>query len=346
MIPLRPRLLLSGLLALSGLLGATGCEEPPEVRTRQAFVLGTLVKITGAGVDGATFEEAAGAAFREMRTVHDALTPTRPDNLLGRFNRGAHRRWKPLEGPLEALLPRALSVQQASDNTFSPTLGRLISLWGFREPPFPDRPPASRPLASLLRSGAGDPALALRRQGVLAARLTRPGAALDLGGIAKGFAVDRAAAVLQERGVADALINAGGDMRALGRHGDRPWRIGIRSPRDKERVLAVLELAPGESVVTSGDYERTFRYQGTRYHHLLDPATGRPARTARQATVLGPRATEADAWSTALFVAGPEGLERLGPHQPGLVIDSRGRAHANAAMRRRLDWRSGKVDPP
>ncbi len=98
--------------------------------------------------------------------------------------------------------------------------------------------------------------------------------------------------------------------------------------------------------MTSGDYEQAFRHAGTRYHHLLDPATGRPARAARQATVLGPRATEADAWSTALFVAGPAGLDRLGPNQPGLVVDSRGRAHTNSAMRRRLDWRSREVAAP
>lgn len=333
------------LLGLAGVVLA-GCQASPEPRHEQAFVMGTLVEITAIGVSEETFTAAAGAAFRDMRAIHDALTPTASDNALAAFNRQATADWTALEGPLGPLVPRALSVQRASANAFNPHLGRLVGLWGFREPPFPDRPPASGAIDDLLAAGAGDRALALRRRGELEARLTRPGAGLDLGGIAKGFALDRAARILRQNGVSDALINAGGDLRALGRRGDRPWRIGIRNPRNRDAVMAVVALEPGEAIVTSGDYERTFRHDGRRYHHLLDPATGRPARAARQATVLGSRATEADAWSTALFVAGREGLDRLGPAQPGLVIDAAGRAHANAAMRSRLDWQSQEVPAP
>jgi len=247
---------------------------------------------------------------------------------------------------LTTLLPRALAVQQASANAFNPHLGRLVGLWGFREPPFPQTPPPPGAVDALLTAGAGSRGLALRRHNGLSARLTAPGATLDLGGIAKGYAVDQAAAALREHGVTNALINAGGDLRALGKRGDRPWRIGLRHPRDREQVLAIVPLRPGEAIVTSGDYERTFRQDGKRYHHLLDPATGYPARAARQATVLGPRATEADAWSTALFVTGPAGLPRLGSRQPALVIDAQGRAHATAAMQQRLQWRSREIAAP
>ncbi|HKJ70966.1 MAG TPA: FAD:protein FMN transferase [Gammaproteobacteria bacterium] len=341
--PRRPAAILLVLLA-AALAG--GCERAPEIHREQAFVLGTLVEITAADVSGDTFHRAAGAAFRELRGLHDALTPVDPGSRLSAFNRRGHDRWVDLEGPLAPLLPRALSVQRASGNAFNPHLGRLVGLWGFRQPPFPDAPPPAAAVDALLAAGAGDHALALRRRGGLQARLTRPGAALDLGGIAKGYALDRAAAVLRGRGVGDALINAGGDLRALGRRGGRPWRVGIRNPRDKDDVLAVVALRPGEAIVTSGDYERFFMHDGVRYHHLLDPASGRPARAARQATVLGPRATEADAWSTALFVAGPDGLARLGAEQPGLVIDAGGRAHANGAMRARLEWQSDEVAAP
>jgi thiamine biosynthesis lipoprotein len=333
-----------GPLLLALLLAA--CQQPPEVRHQQAFVMGTVVEISAAGVGEKAFQQAAGAAFRAMRALHDALTPVAADSQLAAFNRRATVDWTPLADPLAPLLPRALSVQRASGNAFNPHLGRLVGLWGFREPPFPEAPPDQAAIDALLAAGAGGRALALRRAGGLQARLTRPGAALDLGGIAKGFALDRAAAILREHGVTDALINAGGDLRALGRRGERPWRIGIRHPRKRDRVLAVVALRPGEAVVTSGDYERAFEHGGRRYHHLLDPATGRPARTARQATVLGARATEADAWSTALFVAGPGGLARLGPEQPGLVIDAEGRAHANDAMRSRLDWQAQEPAAP
>ena len=333
------------LFGLAGIVLA-GCQSDPEPRHEQAFVMGTMVEITGIGVSEATFREAAGAAFRDMRTIHDALTPVASDSAMAAFNRRATADWTPLEGPLRPLLPRALSVQRASGNAFNPHLGRLVGLWGFREPPFPGQPPEQSAIDGLLGAGAGDWALALRRGKRLEARLTQPGAALDLGGIAKGFALDRATRILRERGVSDALINAGGDLRALGRRGDRPWRVGIRNPRDRDAVMAVVALEPGEAIVTSGDYERTFQHDGRRYHHLLDPATGRPARAAQQATVLGPRGTEADAWSTALFVAGKRGLDLLGPTQPGLVIDDTGRAHANAAMRRRLDWQSQEIPAP
>ncbi|MFP4560114.1 MAG: FAD:protein FMN transferase [Thiohalorhabdus sp.] len=335
---------LAALVLAVAVLGA--CDRAPETHREQAFVLGTLVEITAAGAGEEELSEAAGAAFREMRAIHNALTPTEEGNLLADFNSAAPGEWVALEGPLTGLLPRALAVQRASDNTFSPHLGRLVGLWGFREPPLPEEPPAESAVEGLLEEGAGAEALELRRDNGLEARMARPGAALDLGGIAKGYAVDRAATVLKEHGVDNALINAGGDLRALGARGDRPWRIGIRDPRDRERVLAVVALRDGEAIVTSGDYERSFTHDGRRYHHLLDPDTGRPARRARQATVLGPRATETDAWSTALFVAGTRGLERLGPRQPGLVIDAEGRAHANAAMKERLDWRAEGMPAP
>lgn len=110
--------------------------------------------------------------------------------------------------------------------------------------------------------------------------------------------------------------------------------------------MASLALRAGEAIVTSGDYERFFRADGKRYHHILDPETGRPARSAQQATILGPRATEADAWSTALFVEGPKGLNTLGPNQPALVIDPQGRPHATPVMSERLRWRAQEPPPP
>jgi len=325
-------------------LGA--CQDRLEVHHERAFVLGTLVEISATGVRAEPFRKAAGAAFREMRSLQDTLSPLDGGSELVRFNARGHRQWVALEGPLTELVPRALSVQRASDDAFNPHLGRLVTLWGFREPPFPDRPPPEGAIRGLLEAGASHPALALRREGSLEGRLEHPGAALDLGGIAKGFAVDRAVTTLLEHGIDNALVNAGGDMRALGRRGERPWRIGIRHPRREHRVIATVELRDGEALVTSGDYERSFRAEGKRFHHLLHPNTGRPARRAQQASVLGPRATETDAWSTALFVEGPEGLKTLGPGLPGLVIDAAGKAHANPAMRERLQWRSEGIPAP
>ena len=134
--------------------------------------------------------------------------------------------------------------------------------------------------------------------------LGQPGMALDLGGFAKGVAVQRAVDLLLAQGIEHAIVNAGGDLRAVGRHGDRPWRVGVRDTRGPG-VLALIEIAGDESVFTSGDYERYFMHEGRRYHHILDPRTGYPARGLASVTVIHPDAGLADAAATALFVAGP-----------------------------------------
>jgi thiamine biosynthesis lipoprotein len=329
---------LAAALVLGALAALPACDGEGPLRRQQSFVLGTVVTIEASGVTEQRFREGAGAAFRAMRELHRAFDPEGEANPLARFNQAPADSWRPVPPPMDRLLPRALAVRRASGNRFDPTMGRLIELWGLRSPPFPESPPPASAVHRLLERGASGQPLALRRtESGLEARLEGEEAALALGGIAKGYALDRAAAVLRDHGVTDALIDAGGDLRALGRRGDRRWRVGIRRPRG-ETALAVLALEPGEAIVTSGDYERFFVHEGARYHHLLDPATGFPARGIRSATVVGPRATEADAWSTALFVAGRSGLERMGAYG-GLIVDSAGKPHANAPLASRLDWR-------
>ena len=138
--------------------------------------------------------------------------------------------------------------------------------------------------------------------------LPQPGMKLDLGGVAKGYAVDRALAVLDEWGVTAAMVDAGGDLAVLGRRTDgNPFRIGIRHPRNSREYVAVVPVAGRASIVSSGDYERFFYKDGVRYHHIFDPTTGLPAcRGVVSATVLGPTAMEGDILSTAVFVLGVE----------------------------------------
>ncbi len=140
-------------------------------------------------------------------------------------------------------------------------------------------------------------------------RSTNPNVQLDLGGIAKGYAVDLAVDRIRKMGVADAIVDAGGDLRAIGRHGDRPWRIGIRNPRGPG-VIASVQTRGDESIFTSGDYERYFTYKGKRYHHIIDPRTGYPSVGATSVTVIDRDAAKADAAATALMIAGPKGWRR------------------------------------
>ena len=141
---------------------------------------------------------------------------------------------------------------------------------------------------------------------------------LDLGGIAKGYIVDRGLALLAQAGVENAFLNAGGDIAILGTKPDgTPWRVGIRHPRGADHYIAVLSMTGG-AVVTSGDYERTFEAGGQRYHHILDPSTGYPAGDLTSVTITAPTATEADALSTAVFVLGPERGLALVESLPGV----------------------------
>ncbi|MES9977953.1 MAG: FAD:protein FMN transferase [Candidatus Thiodiazotropha sp. 6PLUC5] len=152
------------------------------------------------------------------------------------------------------------------------------------------------------------------------------GVRIDLGGIAKGYAVDKGIELLRERGIEHALISAGGDSRLIGDHQGRPWHIGIQAPRNREAMAAVLPLSDS-AISTSGDYERFFEAEGIRYHHIITPKTGSSAREVQSVTILGPNATRTDALSTSIFVLGAKAgmamVNRLDDIE-AVIIDNQG----------------------
>ena len=161
---------------------------------------------------------------------------------------------------------------------------------------------------------------------------------LDFGAIGKGYGIDLAIEHLKEMGIRNAIVNSGGDLRAIGSRGGHPWRIAIRSPSGSG-TLGFLYISGDESVFTSGDYERNYLWKGELYHHIIDPRTGYPARGTRSVTVIHNNATVADAAATALFVAGPKDWHRIAT-QMGikyvLLIDSNNVVHMNPAMQKRV----------
>jgi thiamine biosynthesis lipoprotein len=327
-------LLLLSLLTAAGPLASCRPSAPAVAEFRQSrLLLGTVVEIVALGPEREVLEGAVGAAFTEIARIEGLMTPHHPASDVARLTAAA--------GPLEvsaetaAVIARGLQVAAASGGAFDLTLGRLKDLWAI-EGEAPHLPTAAELARALAGTGPGSLTLTGRT-----VSKRDPALAVDLGGIAKGYAVDRAIAVLAEGGVKLASVNAGGDIRVLGDRAGRPWRIGIQHPRQPGEILATIELAD-VAVVTSGDYERFFERDGVRYHHLFDPRTGLPARRCQAVTVVASEAVLSDALATAVFVLGPgPGLELLRhfPGVEGLVVAADGTVTTTPGLSGRLTWR-------
>lgn len=231
--------------------------------------------------------------YWEIRTSCYADT-----GLLFKINQRAGKSVSPADSIFRCLLIRSREISRDTDGAFDVTVGIIKQLWDFNaEKP---RVPEERELREALRD-VDWREVEVTEEGV---RLGREGMSIDLGGIAKGFIIDRAVDALQSAGLSAGIVDAGGDLRVFGRvPGRKRWRIGIRHPRKDGAILGVIECAES-SIATSGDYERFFMKDGVRFHHLLDPKTGYPAGRCVSATVVAPTALEADAYATAAFIMG------------------------------------------
>ena len=336
------RFLLRHLLALSCLLLA-GCADKPQDIHQSLFIFGTLVDITVHGAPAEQAEAAVADVDADFQRMHREWHAWKPGGELVELNR--HIAAGETTTVSDFLLPlllqaRTLSIQ--SDGLFNPAIGRLIALWGFHsdEPP-PGPPPSAASIETLVAGKPDMQALVIDGNRVSS---VNPLVQLDLGGFAKGYALNRAIARLHEHGVDNAIVNAGGDLCVSGQHGDRPWQIGIRHPQG-EGVIAALAVADGECVLTSGNYERYREYEDVRYAHILDPRTGWPVRHVASATVIHTDGGVADAAATALTVAGPDDWQRIA-RRMGLVyvmlVDEAGTVYLSPAMAKRIQFAAGE----
>lgn len=273
--------------------------------------MGTLAEVAVVAEDEARARIAIEAALAELRRVDRTMTRFDAASEVGRVNAAGVGVRTPVGAETAAVVAAGLRWARATGGRFDPGLARAVALWdvGSRRVPPPDeavRRYAGRDLYRELevagpRDASADPSApgAGRRAAVV--RL-HPDVGVDLGGIGKGHAVDRAVAALRAHGVRDGMVNAGGDLYAMGRSPDGdPWQVGIRSPDDPTRLAGELAVRD-RAVATSGDYERYFEHDGLRYHHLLDPATGGPRRgSGHSLTVTADRCLTADAAATACF---------------------------------------------
>ncbi|MFN3544077.1 MAG: FAD:protein FMN transferase [Thiobacillus sp.] len=328
-----PRILV--WLLFASLLSAC---SPPRVHQQQAYVFGTLVEVSVADVPEARARGAIADVLAHFDALHRQLHAWQPSELSA-LNAALARGERVKVSPeLAAMLEDAQALAAQSGELFNPAIGGLVALWGFHA----DTPQARVPAASAIADWvARHPRMAdlVIVDGTVASR--NPWVQIDLGGYAKGRALDDAAAILKRHGIANALINIGGNVLALGNRGDRPWRVGLQHPR-QPGTLATLELHDGEAIGTSGDYQRFFEANGRRYCHLIDPRTGAPATAMQSVTILvhGDRAgARSDALSKPLFIGGPDALAgeaaRLGI-SGYVAVDADGTLHVSPAIKARL----------
>jgi len=304
---------------------SAGCSGKDELFRQSEILMGTVVEVTVADQSGKRARKAIRAALDEIRRIDELMSAQKPGSAVSRLNREGHERAIPLGNELFGLIRQAAMISEASGGAFDVTVGPLSGLWGFDQG---GKLPATSDIAASL------PLVGYKKlifdNSTSSVGFSVQGMRVDLGAIAKGYAADRAVEKLREDGIRDAIVAVAGDLRIMGaRPGKEFWKIGVQHPRENGRMLMTFELRD-TAIDTSGDYERFFTVDGVRYHHLLDPATGMPARGCRSVTVLAPTATEADACATAAFVLGPEkGISflRARPGVRGVIVDANGRLH-------------------
>lgn len=286
-------------------------------------IMGTNIHVEFWHEDPAAARDALAAVIDEMHRIDELMSPFRESSELSAINRGAGAAPVAVSAELLALLERSAEVSRMTDGAFDITYASAGRFYDYRKGVRPDEAQLTAAVQAIdYRYVQID-----REAGTV--RFAHPEVYVDLGGIAKGHAVDRGIELLRARGIDQAMIAAGGDSRIIGDRRGQPWTVGVQDPR-KPGTMAVLLPLEDTAVSTSGDYERFFERDGVRYHHILDPTTGDSAREVRSVTILGPEATLTDALSTSVFVLGVRAGLTLIDSLDGIdaiIIDGDGRLH-------------------
>lgn len=319
----------------------TGCTKPEPLYNTQSYVFGTLVDISIYGENEAGAQAVSNQIMRDFQTLHRRLHAWKPSELQTLNKAFAQGKTTTVRSDIAAMISEATKLSVKSNNTFNPSIGVLIEAWGFHHDEFkPVKIDVDR-IKNLVTVTPKMTDIVIDKGQIYS---KNSAVRLDFGGYAKGYALDLALATLQKQGVKNALVNIGGNIIALGKHGEKPWRVGIQHPR-QPNAIAMLDLESGWAIGTSGDYQRYFALDGKRYCHIIDPATGYPAQGVQAVTVLiAPQATAgvlSDVASKPIFIAAPEmrtfaaktmGVENF------LIIDSTNKIIISAPMAKRITW--------
>ncbi|MDO9053955.1 MAG: FAD:protein FMN transferase [Gallionella sp.] len=356
---------------LFGLLTLSGCGKEP-LYQEQGYVFGTLVEVSIYGETEPRARQAVADVLHEFQRLHDLLHAWQPSELSDLNTAISQGKNKVVSPELAYILRDAASVSQQSQGLFNPAIGGLAQLWGFHADEFKPVQPDNKLIAQWVASNPQMSDLVfLPAPSGMPGKLVRSNnkaVQIDLGGYAKGYALERAADLLRKRGMHNALINVGGNILALGQHGKRAWRVGIQHPR-KSGALATLALHDGEAIGTSGDYQRYFMLGNTRYCHLIDPRNGYPMQGVQAVTILiKPPAIQpgeqgmlaepllmtrrihagvlSDVASKPLFIAGANGWRAEAVRMEldeAMLVDGQGRIHLTGAFQKRLEFADKEV---
>jgi thiamine biosynthesis lipoprotein len=324
-----------------------GCTDKPQEYTGERFIMDTLVSVKVYSCDPQIGPRALQEAFDQFSRIANLTDRFAVKNMpdpeisdIYRVNKNAGIKPVIVSNDTLTMLEQSSYFADQCNGVFDVTIGPLMDLWGFGQNQY--RIPSDQELQTSI-------ALLGYKRIVIdkAARtvfLPEKGMEIDLGGIAKGYATDMAVSKLRKLGIKSAIINAGGSIYALGSKPDgSPWLAGIQDPRNKNRIIAVLKIR-NCAVATTGDYERYFIKNGVRYHHILNPFTGQPARNVISTTVVASNATEADALSTMLFLLGPvAGMELIEemPYTRAVFVDNLHRVIYTRELNRQIDFEDG-----
>lgn len=325
------------LALLGGLAGLlSGPSAQAEWFSRQEAIMGTVVRVELWHTDAAKADAAMAAVMAEMHRIDEAMSPYKEQSELSRINREAAKGPVVISQEMVELLARSIEFSKLSDGAFDITFSSVGYLYDYRKHVKPSDAEVVKALPGInYRHLLLDP----EHRTI---RYARDGVRIDLGGIAKGWAVDRCIAMLKKLGMTNAMVMAGGDTRLLGDRRGRPWNVGVRDPRQKGAVAIVLPLAD-TAVSTSGDYERYFEEDGVRYHHIINPKTGKSATGVRSVTVIAADATTTEGLTKSVFVKGPEAGMRFLQSVPGvegIVIDDQGRVSYSTGLKK------GRMEAP
>jgi FAD:protein FMN transferase len=305
-----------------------------------SYVFGTMVEMTVVDTDATLARTAVGRVFHEFDRMHRDLHAWKGGELVA-LNQAIASGERNIRTTREIaeLIRETQRLAARSEGLFNPAIGRLVGLWSFHR----DKPggplPDPEEIARVVRANPRMSDLSVQGDAVTS---RNPAVQLDFGGYAKGYALDRAADLLRENGIKDALVNIGGNIMALGDHAGRLWHVGVDSPRGGG-LLATLELRDGEAIGISGDYRRYYEIDGKRYAHIIDPRTGYPVSGVQSVTVLVPAQKGAgalsDAASKPIFIGGTGGWKnaafRMGVSH-AMLVDSEGVIHITPELNSRL----------